>query len=114
MVGHIKRREYHPESVSNFHNNDALFWFAVRAHVDQVERTTTLGLMHKALRRIISMGIYNWDSKEKNGVAGKSFFPVRYAAVLRNELFKIVEHKGLQVSLTSVSRLLDCRNSCGL
>ena len=44
------------------------------------------------------MGIYNWDSKEKNGVAGKSFFPVRYAAMLRNKLFKIVEHKGLQVS----------------
>ena len=60
------------------------------------------------------MGIYDWDPKEKSGVAGKSFFPVRYAAVLGNELFKIVEHKGLQVSLTSVSRLLSSRNSCGL
>ena len=41
------------------------------------------------------MGICNWDPKEKNSVTGKSFFPVRYAAVLRNELFKIIEHEEL-------------------
>ena len=51
------------------------------------------------------MGIYDWDAKEKNQVASKSFFPVRYTAVLGNELFNIVEHNGNQVSLAS-SRLL--------
>ena len=52
------------------------------------------------------MGIYDWNAQEKNQVAGKSFFPVRYAAVLGNKLFNIVEHNGNQVSLASVSRLL--------
>ena len=60
------------------------------------------------------MGIYDWEAKEKNQVASKSFFSVRYAAVLGNELFNIVEHNGNQVSLASVSRLLGSRNSCGL
>ena len=52
------------------------------------------------------MGIYDWEAKEKNQVACKLFFPVRYAAMLGNELFNIVEHNGNQVSLASVSRLL--------
>ena len=52
------------------------------------------------------MGVCDWDSQEKNGVAAKSFFPVRYAAVLGNELFKMFEQEELRVSLTSVSRLL--------
>ena len=107
---HIQGRQFHPEAVPYFHHNDALFLFAVRAHFDEVERCTTQGPMNQALRRIIHMGIYDWDPKEKNQVASKSFFPVRYAAVLGNELFNIVEHNGNQVSLTS-SRLLGNRNS---
>ena len=61
-----------------------------------------------------SHGIYDWEAKEKNQVVSKSFFLVRYAAVLGNELFNIVEHNGNQVSLASVSRLLGSQNSCGL
>ena len=114
MVRHIKGRQFHPEAVPDFHHNDALFLFAVRAHFDEVERRTTQGPMNQALRRIIRMGIYDWEPKEKNQVASKSFFPVRYAAVLGNELFNIVEHNGNQVSLASVFRLLDSQNSCGL
>ena len=49
------------------------------------------------------MGIYDWSAQEKNQVASKSFFPVRYAAVLGNELFNIVKHDGNQVS----SRVVD-------
>ena len=114
MVRHIRGRQFHPEAFPDFHNNDALFCFAVRVHFDEVERRTTQGPMNQALRWIISMGIYDWNAQEKNRVAGKSFFPVRYTAVLGNELFNIVEHQGLQVSLASVSRLLSSRNSCGL
>ena len=106
MVRHIKGRQFHPEAVPDFHHNDTLFLFAVRAHFDEVERRTTQRPMNQALRRIICMGIYDWEPKEKNQVASKSFFPVRYAAVLGNELFNIVEHNGNQVSLASVSRLL--------
>ena len=104
----------HPEAVPNFHHNDALFLFDVRAHFDEVERRTTQGPINQALRRIICMGIYDLEAKEKNQVAGKSFFPVRYTAMLGNELFNIVEHNGNQVSLASVSRLCNSRNSCGL
>ena len=114
MVHDVRGREFHPEAFPDFHNNNTLFCFAVRAHFDEVERHTTQGPLYQALRRIILMGIYDWNAQEKNQVAGKSFFPVRYAAVLGNELFNIVEHKGLQVSLASVSRLLGSRNSCGL
>ena len=52
------------------------------------------------------MGVCDWDAQEKNGVAAKSFFLVRYAAVLGNELFKIIEQEELRVSLSIVSRLL--------
>ena len=114
MVRHIKVRQFHLEAVPNFHHNNALFLFAVRVHFDEVERRTTQGPMNQALRKIIRMWIYDWEVKEKNQVASKSFFPVRYAAVLGNELFDIVEHNGNQVILASVSRLLDSRNSCGL
>ena len=100
---------YQGEAVPAFHHNDALFLFAVRAHFDEVERRTTQGPMNQALRRIIHMGIYDWDAREKNQVASK-FFPVRYAAVLGNKLFNIVEHNGDQVSLAS-SRLLGSQNS---
>ena len=106
MVCHIRGRQFHLEAVPAFHHNDALFLFAVRAHFDEVERCTTQGPMNQGLRRIIRMGIYDWEPKEKNQVGSKSFFPVRYAAVLGNELFNIVEHNGNQVGLTS-SRLLD-------
>ena len=109
MVRHIRGRKFHPEAVPAFHHNDTLF-FAVRAHFDEMERRTTQGPMNQALRRIIRMGIYNWEAKEKNQVASKSFFPVRYTAVLGNELFNIVEHSGNQVSLAS-SRLLGSQNS---
>ena len=56
------------------------------------------------------MGIYNWDKEEKNGVVAKSFFPIRYAAVLGNELFNVQLYEELWVSLSNVSRLLDSRN----
>ena len=36
MVRHIGGRQFHPEAVPDFHNNDALFLFAVRAHFDEV------------------------------------------------------------------------------
>ena len=60
------------------------------------------------------MEIYDWEPKEKNQVTSKLFFPVKYAAVLGNKLFNIVDYSGNQVSLASVSRLLDSQNSCGL
>ena len=113
MVHHIRGRQFHPEAVPDFHHNDALFLFAMRAHFDEVGGRTTQGPMNQALRRIIHMGIYDWEAKEKNQVASKSFFPVRYAAVLRNKLFNIVEHNGNQVSLVSVSRLLVVKTHAG-
>ena len=48
------------------------------------------------------MGICYWDKVEKDGVVAKLFFPVRYAAVLGNELFNIQEYEELRVSLSSV------------
>ena len=89
MIRHIKGRLFHPEAVPDFHHNNALFLFAMRAHFDKVERRTTQGPMNQALRRIIRMGIYDWEPKEKNQVASRSFFQVRYTAMLGNELFNM-------------------------
>ena len=110
VVRRIQSTDHHDESLPDLYNNDTLFALAVRAHFDQVGRVAGYERHYKVLGRIISMGICDWDTKEKNGVAFKGFLPMRYSAVLGNELFKIIEYEELQVSFLFASRLLDCRN----
>ena len=105
VVRCIKSTDHHDESLPNLYNQDALFTLAVRAHFDQVGRVQGYKRRYKVLRRILSMGICDWDAQEKNGVAFKGFLLMRYSAVLRNKLFKIIEYEELQVSLSTVSRL---------
>ena len=109
LVRSAKAR-YHNDSFPAYYNNNALFGFAIRAHFDQKERSITETRRYRALSRILAMGICDWDKEEKNGVAAKSFFPIRYAAVLGNKLFNVQLYEELRVSLSSVSRLLDSRN----
>ena len=93
-----------------YHNNNALFGLAIRAHFDQKERSIAEKRHYRALSRILAMGICDWDKEEKDGVAAKSFFPIRYAAVLGNELFNVQLYEELLVSLSNVSRLFDSQN----
>ena len=106
VVRRVKSTDHHDESLPDLHNQDALFALAVRAHFDQVEKVQGYDRRYKALRRILLMGICDWDAQEKNGVAFKGFLPMRYSAVLGNELFKIIKYEELWVSLSIVSRLL--------
>ena len=109
LVRSTKSR-YHDDSFPSYHSNDALFGLAIRAHFDQKERSIAERRHYRALSRILAMDICDWDKEEKNGVAAKSFFPIRYAAVLGNELFNVQLYEELRVSLSNVSRLLDSRN----
>ena len=109
LVRSAKAR-YHDDSFPSYHNDDALFGLTIRAHFDQKERSIAETRRYRSLSRILAMGICNWDKEEKNGVAAKSFFPIQYAAVLRNELFNVQLYEELRVSLLSVSRLLDSQN----
>ena len=82
----IAKARYHDDPFPSYHNNNALFGFAIRAHFDQKERSITKKRRYRALSRILAMGICDRDKVEKDGVAAKLFFPVRYIAVLGNEL----------------------------
>ena len=113
VVRRVKSTDHHKKSLPDLHNQDALFALAIRAHFDQVERVQGYDRQNKALKRILSMGICDWDAQEKNGMAFKGFLPMRYSAVLRNELFKIIEYEELWVSLSIVSRLLVVKTNKG-
>ena len=109
LVRSAKAR-YHDDPFPSYYNNDARFGFTIRAHFDQKERSIAETRRYRALSRILAMGICDWDKEEKNGTAAKLFFPIRYAAVLGNELFNVQLYEELWVSLSIVSRLLDSRN----
>ena len=68
VVHRVKSTDHHDESLPDLHNQDTLFALAIRAHFDQVERVQGHDRRYKALRRILSMGICDWDAQEKNGV----------------------------------------------
>ena len=99
VVRRVRSTNHYNESLPDLYNNDTLFALAVKAHFDQQKRADKYERRYNVLRRVLSMGICDWDAKEKNGVTAKFFFPVRYAAVLGNELFKIVEYEETRVSL---------------
>ena len=101
------KARYHDDSFPSYHNNNALFGLAIRAHFDQKERSIAKTRRYRSLSRILAMGICDWDKKEKNGVVAKSFFPIWYAAVLGNKLFNVQLYEELRVSLSNVSRLID-------
>ena len=100
VVRRVQSTDHYDESLPDLHNNNALFALAVKAHFDQEKRADEYERRYNVLRRVLAMGICDWDAKEKNGVAAKSFFPVRYAAVLGNERFKIVEYEETRVSFS--------------
>ena len=109
LVRSAKAR-YHDDSFPSYHNNNALFGLAIRAHFDQKERSISEKRRYRALSQILAMGICDWDKVKKDGVVAKLFFPIWYAAVLGNELFNVQLYEELRVSLSNVSRHLDSRN----
>ena len=74
VVCRVQSADHYDESLPDLHNNNALFALAVKAHFHQVKRADEYERRYDVLRRVLSMGICDWDAKEKNGVAAKSFF----------------------------------------
>ena len=58
---------YHDDLFPSYHNNNALFGLAIRAHFDQKERSIAEKRCYRALSRILAIGICDWDKVERDG-----------------------------------------------
>ena len=71
------------DKLDEWYHSDALFGFAITAHLDRVVR---MGRIEQdvVLNHILSMGIYDWKDMDKQGGGSCLVMFIWYAAVLGN------------------------------
>ena len=85
-----------------FSESDALFGFAVRAHLDQLHREAQATEI-TPLGRILQLGIYDWLDTHGPIDSSELRQSLRYSAVLGNALLKRIEVLEQRVSLAIVA-----------
>src|SRR5580693_2299129 len=82
IVARMSRDGAERDDLGACYHSDALFGFAVRAHHAQVIRIAQPA-KHHVLRRLLSIGIYDWHDTDRSGGGGHApSLPIRYAAML--------------------------------
>ena len=78
------------DKLDDWFHSDALFGFAIAAHLDRV---VWMGCIERdvVLNRILSMGIYNWKDTDKQGGGSCPVMSIWYAAVLGNRLLQRIK-----------------------
>ena len=76
--------------LDEWYHSDALFGFAIAAHLDRVIR---MGHIERdvVLNHILSMGIYDWKDTDKQGGRSCPVMSIWYAVVLGNWLLQRIE-----------------------
>ena len=90
------------DSLEECHNCDALFWFAIRGHLDRVARCGRL-LNDHILDRIVRIRLYDWSRLDHQGGGKQPLIQIRYAAVMGMQLWKRIDVLSNQVSLFYIS-----------
>src|SRR5580704_3973232 len=90
LMERAERRSGEEETFPEWYTSDAVFRFAIRAHMDWLNREIHPS-QGSVLRRLLTIGIYNWEEPNKKGEGACPATLIRYAAVLGNELLKRIE-----------------------
>ena len=90
LVEHSEGVSRDADKLDDWFHSDALFGFAIAAHLDRVVR---MGCIERdvVLNRILSMGIYNWKDTDKQGGGSCPVMSIWYAAVLGNRLLQRIK-----------------------
>jgi hypothetical protein len=99
LVLRMERAEGDRDTLSEFYNMDAIFGFAIRAHL-RLEAIRGENLENQQLSRILDIGIHDWKGEDRNSGGGGSGGPpyaIRYAAVLGSQLLERI--RGLEVQV---------------
>ena len=78
------------DELGEWYHSNALFGFAIAAHLDRVVQMGRLEL-DVVLNGILSMGIYDWKDTDKQGGGSCPVMSIRYAAVLGNQLLRRIK-----------------------
>ena len=98
LVEHSEGVSRDADELDEWYHSDALFGFAIAAHLDRVVR---MGRLERdvVLNRILSMGIYNWKDMDKQGGGSCPVMSIQYAAVLGNQLLQRIKRGDDKVGL---------------
>ena len=70
VVRRVQSTDHYNESLPNLHNNNTLFALAVKAHFDQDKKADKYERRYNVLRRVLSMGICDWDADQLPTILG--------------------------------------------
>jgi hypothetical protein len=99
------------DGLGEYHFADALFGFAIRAHLDRQARNDWPS-EERILQRLLEQGIYDWAHPDREDVRTVPSTPIRYTAVLGNQLLIKIEQQRDKVGWDHLSGQL--RTDLGL
>ena len=93
--------------LSEFYNTDAIFGFAIRAHL-QLAANRGDECENQQLTRILDISIHDWKGEDRSGSSGGSGgvpYTMRYAAVLGSQLLECIRSSEAKVLVPGICRV---------
>ena len=89
------------DSLSEFYNSDAIFGFAIRAHL-QLAANRGEDCKNQQSTRILNIGIHDWKGENRSGGSGGVPYAIRYAAVLGSQLLERIRSSEAKVRVSGI------------
>ena len=100
----MERAEGDRDMLSEFYNTDAIFGFAIRAHL-QLAANRGEDCENQQLTRILDIGIHDWKGEDRSGSSGGGGgvpYAIRYAAVLGSQLLERIRSSEAKVCVSGI------------
>ena len=92
------------DSLPEFYNSDAIFGFAIRAHL-QLAANGGEDRENQQLTQMLDIGIHDWKGEDRSGSSGGSGgvpYAIRYAAVLGSQLLERIRSLEAKVRIPGI------------
>ena len=97
----MERAEGDRDTLSEFYNTDAIFGFAIRAHL-KLAANRGEDRENQQLTRILDIGIHDWKGEDRSGSSGGVPHAIRYAAVLGSQLLERIRSSEAKVRVSGI------------
>ena len=107
LVLRMERAEGDCDTLSEFYNTDAIFGFAIRAHL-QLAANRSEDCENQHLTQILDIGTHDWKGEDRSGNSGGSGgvpYAIRYAAVLGSQLLERIWSSEAKVRIPRICRV---------
>ena len=104
LVLRMERTEGDCDTLSEFYNTDAIFGFAIRAHL-QLAANRGDDRKNQQLTRILDIGIHDWKGEDWSGTGGGSGdvpYAIPYATVLGSQLLECIRSSEAKVRVPGI------------